>query len=577
MTPNTSGATVGSFALTASSAGGVQVNTVSVEVLPNGNSGVGGSTPFQNLRIMVNGAQFGTTQAVVGSTASGGSTYVFSGSPFTVPAGGTTVVNVLADTLSSVSGSTTGGATMLTGCTGTGLVSYNSVSCNSVTGQNISFNANGTTLAITSDFSQQASTQYVMPSQQVALATFDFSENKNIEPVKLTQLVVTDAVASSGVKAAFSNLQLYNGANSVAQVQSGATGVFIATATTTLTGSAVGPANVTSSVIVNGVSYVLTVASGSAATAATIAPTLPTGLTMSPAGGLLTFTAGSGKYVISVGAPTGGTGITLTPMTATIGNYYTYTFSSFAPNLVIPQNGTLPLVLKGDLPNWTAGAVSDNTTSTFSVATPSDVTALGASSSKAPTVTLTSAAGNPMTVLRTTLTPSIASVGGTRAARSSQDEVATVTFTANSAGPATLNYLQLTFSGSLVSSSASSSFTSNNVQLWLNGAVLTFAQAVLSTSTTNGSVAKWTFQTGGTAGTQIPAGGSDVFQVVINDSGAGTVGPTGSVSLGLNIAVQNNTDVQYMDSSLSDSTAATVSLPANIVPIATQVGFNQGV
>jgi len=493
MTPNTSGATVGSYALTASSASGVQINTVSVQILPGGLPTGDSVVPFQNLRLMINGTQFGTTQAVLGlnQAQTAGNTYVFSGSPFTVPAGGTTVVNVVADTLSNATGTTaSNGATKLTGCTGTGLISYNSVSCSpsSVTGQDITFNANGTTLAITSDFSQQASTQYVMPSQQVSLATFDLSENKNIEPVKLTQLTITDAVANSGVKPGFSNIQLYNGATSVAQTQSAVSNV----------------------------------------------------------GAACTDTAHSGLWC------------------------YRYTFSSFGTSLVVPQNGTLPLILKGDLPNWTAGAVTDDTQSTFYIATSSDVTALGASSSKAPQVTLTSANGNPMTVLRTTLTPALAAVGGTRSARSTQDQAATVTLTANSAGPATLQTMTLTMTGSLISSTAD---FLGGVQLWLNGTQLSGAQAV---ATTTGNTITWQFLTGSATGTQIAAGASDVFQVVIDDNTGTATGQSG-VSLGLNIALQATSSVTYMDSSLSDSSAKSVVLPANIVPVATQISFGQGV
>ena len=110
-----------------------------------------------------------------------------------MPAGQTVNVNVVADTLSTGVSSTI--ATALTGCSGTGLISYNAVSCSAVNGQGVAFNVNGTTLAITADASTQAATQYVMPSSQVSLATFDFAETSNIEPVKITALTVTDKAA----------------------------------------------------------------------------------------------------------------------------------------------------------------------------------------------------------------------------------------------------------------------------------------------------------------------------------------------------------------------------------------------
>ena len=580
LTPNTQGATIGSFALTASSAGGVQVNTVSVKVLPNGIHDMG-SVPFQNVRLQVGGTQFGNTQSVVTTTQTIG----FSGSPFTVPAGSTVIVNVLADTLSSATGTTAGGtapasgAVELTSCTGTGLVSYNSITCSSVGGQNISFNGAGTTLAITSDFSQQAATQYVLPSSQVSLGTFDFSETKNIEPVKVTALAVTAGVPSSTYKPAFSNLQLYNGATSVAQVQSGVAGSMLTTSTVTIAGtSATGTQNL--GFTIDGVTYNLQVASATVASGAsslTFSPTLPTGLTAAASGGVVTFTAGNGKFVIALNG-TNTTGWTVGTLSgSTIGLYYTYTFNSFNSSLVVLQNGSVPLTLKGDLSGWATGSATDNSSTTFSVATPSDVTALGTGSSKTPTVTLTSAKGNAMTVLRTTLTPSLAAVGSTRSARSTQDQVATVTVAANSAGPATLKSLTLTITGSLVSSTVSSTFMSSDVSLWLNGTALSPSTQAVPTST--GNTITWTFWTGSATGTQIAASGSDVFQVVIDDADtAATTAGSQGISLGLNIAIQNTGDVSYTDSSLSDTTGSTVNLPANILSgLVTQISFGQGV
>ena len=50
-----------------------------------------------------------------------------------------------------------------------------------------------------------------MGSTGNTLGVYRFSETTNIENVKVTTLNVTDLVASSGVKAAFSNLQMWNG------------------------------------------------------------------------------------------------------------------------------------------------------------------------------------------------------------------------------------------------------------------------------------------------------------------------------------------------------------------------------
>ena len=125
---------IGSYTFQAAAAEGVNVNNVSIGAngLTNGNG-----SPFQNLHVMVNGSQFGSTQGTVAS----GSIYTFSGTPFNVPVGGSVSVNVYADTLSSALGGVTT-ATTLTGCSATGQVSYSSISCNSTAGQNITFGGN---------------------------------------------------------------------------------------------------------------------------------------------------------------------------------------------------------------------------------------------------------------------------------------------------------------------------------------------------------------------------------------------------------------------------------------------------
>lgn len=108
---------IGSYSFTASSNEGVNINTVSIELTP------GATSPaFQNLKLLVNGTQFGTTQ----STVNGNATYSFSGSAFNVPAGQTVNITVYADPLSNASGTYTP-ATALVGYTGTGAISYSSV------------------------------------------------------------------------------------------------------------------------------------------------------------------------------------------------------------------------------------------------------------------------------------------------------------------------------------------------------------------------------------------------------------------------------------------------------------------
>jgi hypothetical protein len=188
---------IGSYALTASSAEGVTVNNLSVTA--NG-------AVWTNLRLMVGSAQFGTTQGTVSS----GTTYSFSGTPFTVPIGGTTYVDVYADTLSTASAAVTPG-TVLSGCSASGATSLTAISCTARNGQNITF-AGQATLTVTADSATAPAKQIVMSTNGQSLATFRFTETSNVEDVKITDLNIFDQVAATNTtKSAFSNIALYNG------------------------------------------------------------------------------------------------------------------------------------------------------------------------------------------------------------------------------------------------------------------------------------------------------------------------------------------------------------------------------
>ncbi|MGB7958244.1 MAG: hypothetical protein WCF77_05420 [Minisyncoccia bacterium] len=102
------------------------------------------------------------------------------------------------------------------------------------------------------------------------------------------------------------------------------------------------------------------------------------------------------------------------------GTGYIYSFTSLT-YFIIPQGNSVSLTLKGDAGSYTNGSLSDNTTSTFMIATTTDssnnttalaVVARGATSNKTAITTLLNASGNPMTTLRSTLAVSGSSVNG---------------------------------------------------------------------------------------------------------------------------------------------------------------------
>lgn len=202
------GMKIGSYSLSANSAEGVNLSSITIATSAS-------STRFQNLKLMLGSTQVGVTQPTLSASAS----YTFSGS-VNIPAGQTKVVDVIADVLSGTVANTYTVVTTLSGCSGSGAATYTSVSCTSTAGQDLVV-AGQSSVTITSDSGQAASDQLVMGSTGTALATFRLTETSNIEDVKITDLYVSQAVAAtSTIKSAFSNLQLYNGSTWLASAGS---------------------------------------------------------------------------------------------------------------------------------------------------------------------------------------------------------------------------------------------------------------------------------------------------------------------------------------------------------------------
>ncbi|MGC9598818.1 MAG: peptidoglycan-binding domain-containing protein [Minisyncoccia bacterium] len=216
VTPNSTGVHIGSYSFTASSASGVQINTISLKPAPSST----GSGDIQNMKVMIGGTQFGTTQGVVADAG----TYTFSGSPFTIAAGQTTNVDVYADILSGASSQSP--ASSLTGCSGTSVVSYSALSCSGITrGQSLTVATSGTSITVSTNQGYNPSvSQLSMGTNNNTLAAFNFQETKNIEPVRVTDLYVADALTTStlgvatntaNVLPSFGTLTLWNGSTQV--------------------------------------------------------------------------------------------------------------------------------------------------------------------------------------------------------------------------------------------------------------------------------------------------------------------------------------------------------------------------
>lgn len=203
VTPNTTSALIGSYAFSAGSTEGVNINTIDVKVAPNAT----GTSAFQNLKLVVNGVQFGATQSVIGNNAM----YAFSASPLSIPAASTVVVNVYADVLFTAKGSDAP-ATAIAGYSGAGAVSYTSISSTStVNGQTVTF-AGAPALTVSTDASDPQAGQIVQNSIGNTLAVFRLNNNSTAEPIVVSRLNLVAVVSSTKtVKAAFSNVGLWSG------------------------------------------------------------------------------------------------------------------------------------------------------------------------------------------------------------------------------------------------------------------------------------------------------------------------------------------------------------------------------
>lgn len=201
----TSNAKIGSYVLTASSAEGVNISNLTITTNAS-------STNFQNLLVKVGSTLIGTTQ----STLTASQAVTFSGT-INVPAGGSAIVDVYADVLSSVTAtSNLGAVTTLTSCTGTGATSNSSISCSptSIAGQTLTI-ASGPSMSVAISSATASAKQAVMGSTGNSLATFRFTETSNVEPIKINALTIMASSSNASTRAGFLNAKIYSGSTMI--------------------------------------------------------------------------------------------------------------------------------------------------------------------------------------------------------------------------------------------------------------------------------------------------------------------------------------------------------------------------
>ncbi len=212
-----SNARIASYVLSASSAEGINVSTITVTSST--------TFPFANLYAKVNGTQFGT---VTGSVAAS-TDYTFSGnSAALIPAGGNVTVDIYADVLSTATnlgssyyvnlesasavGATTATTQTLKNTAGTAVSSTNYI-----TSQAFTVNTSGPTITVNADASSPASYQAVMGKTQQTLGIWKINGGTT-EDANITEINVKDIVGAAGNKASFNNLQWYQGGVAVGPV-----------------------------------------------------------------------------------------------------------------------------------------------------------------------------------------------------------------------------------------------------------------------------------------------------------------------------------------------------------------------
>jgi Putative peptidoglycan binding domain len=588
--------TIGSYSLTASSAEGVSISNLSIQA---------NSAQFQNLRVMVNGTQFGTTQGTVNA----GVIYTFSGSPFTVPAGNTVNVNVVADTLSGAIG-TVSPATILTGISGTGLVSNAAISLTTgpVNGQSLTF-AGSPAISVGPDSNQVSPGVVTMGSSQNQLAIYRFSETTNVENVKVTDLVVTDTPSTSTAKAAFSNLGLWTGSTLLGTAAPAAAGQTVSTfvvtpavtgvaATGTITITPTSTATTTNAfqtfVNINGANAFISIGAGIAST--TVATQLAAGIntftstfqaTATSTGGVVTVTSALGNntpmtlsgtdatpFVFTVNGLHGG--VAAVPQvlgtTSTPNGVFTYSFH-FATPLIVPQNQSVSATLKGDAATFASAGATDNTGHVFSISSANNgiaVTALGSTSNKPAGVTVANAQGNTQTVLRSTATVFGAPNSFLQTAgKQPSQQIGAVIVTANNAGSIQPRVVKLTFGGNGAQQGSSTLPSTLILKDQQGNDVTAYPTGAATTSTTlsaSGFTFTWTFPS--SSPLSVSAGGTVALQLWATTNVIPAVVSTGSVVESLSATIQNGADFQYFDGTDNAAfTTGAINLATTTVPV----------
>jgi hypothetical protein len=487
----------------------------------------------------------------------------------------------------------------LVGYSGTGATSFTSVNIpagQTYSGQTVGFNGQPA-LTIAADSSNPPSGIIVQNTSGNTLAVFRFTETSNVENVKVTQLNVLDKVATSSIKAAFSNVSLWNGStllgtaaspvwdgnnvgwmynfnsfvnqltvpqgNSVSLTLKGDAGSYTngsLTDNTTSTFQVVSTGAGSNYVAMVPATSVLTVSTPAVLATSTTYSMQSTANGVTTAYATLTLTSSTAngqdaEIATQIAAQMRGASSTLGITNAVAsGATVTITSAGYVKPVASASVFTLGTVTTA---SETAGTAASGVAST------QNVIARGATSNKTATVSLSAATGNAQTTLRTLLGAAATPVSSLPPASFSQ--LGSLTFTANSAGDAELNNLSLTWSGSV-----NVPFLNTVVLHDPSGNDIVGVDNFATYSTSTASTSAWTFATS-TKPLTITAGTSYTVTIWGDLSQIPTVTSQG---LSLTATIKNANDFGYLDG--SNGTPALIHLTSSQANTLTPVNLQSG-
>lgn len=215
-----SNAKIGSYVLSASSAEGINVSTITILSTSTA------TFPYANLYIKVNGTQFGDTKgSVIAAT-----NYTFAGSsPILISAGGSVTVDVYADILTAALAHGSSGYVKLYDASAVGAITATtqtlkttggdtvSTAANNILGQAFTINTAGGTMTIAKDAASPAAYQAVMGKTNQTLGIWRFTGTA-VSDTNITDITVTSSTTVSGAESSFENVQWYKGGVAVGPV-----------------------------------------------------------------------------------------------------------------------------------------------------------------------------------------------------------------------------------------------------------------------------------------------------------------------------------------------------------------------